>query len=345
VTSLPTDYIIQVFYTQCKRPVYKKHQGVYNGECPVCKEGASTGRKRRLFYFPQEHYFYCFNCSRSWGELNWIKEVTNKTYNEILKETTLYNSETNTNILDILENTEISSTEIKTPDILPEDSVNIFDQQQLQYFYNTESKENIKNINTCIEYCKQRNLLTAINRPKAFYYTSKDRVHKNRLIIPFYSESNTIQTYQTRALFQDQYPKYLTKYGEKILFGENTIDSSIPYIFIFEGPIDAMFVRNGVAMGGTSLTCRQQMFLNKCLGYEFIYVLDNDKNNIETNKVKNKIIKQNKKVFIWPKEFSNYKDVNEICVQLKLSEFPYKYIIKNSFLGIEAITKGCLHKN
>jgi len=343
VTVLPTDYIIQIFYTQCKRPVYKKHQGVYNGECPVCKEGASSGKKRRLFYFPQEHYLYCFNCSRSWSEINWIKEVTNKSFTEILKETTSYSTNSNPSILDILESTEVISTEIKTYDTLPENSIDITDSQQLQYFYSTTN--NKSSIDKCIEYCEQRKLLAAINRPKAFYFSSDDRIHKNRLVIPFYSENNTIESYQTRALLPDQYPKYLTKYGEKNLFGENTIDSTIPYIFIFEGPIDAMFVRNGVAMGGTSLTSKQQTFLNKCLGYEIIYVLDNDKNNKETDKIKNRLMKQNKRIFIWPKEFNKYKDINEVCCQLNMTEFPYKYIVNNSFLGIEAIAKGCLHKN
>jgi len=330
VDQLPVDYVLQTFYSYSKRPYFKKGQNVYNGECPVCHEGGSAGRKRRLFYMPEERYFYCFNCSRSWNELSWIHEVTKKQIGEILKETTMYRSSSATNLLDILDNNEPVT---RTADYLPENSINLTDEYQLDYY-----KDN-KVVQLGYECSKSRRLFTAINRPKSLYVTTTDNVHKNRLVIPFYSECNKIESYQTRALLPDQQPKYLTKYGEKCLYGENNINPEIPYIFIFEGPIDSMFVQNGVAMGGTSLTERQSTFINKCLNYEIIYVYDNDTDNQEMKKVIDKTIKLNRKLFIWPKEFNKYKDINEICVSLQMDEFPYKYIVENSFSGVEALLK------
>jgi hypothetical protein len=279
---------------------------------------------------PDERYFYCFNCSRSWNELNWIQEVTKKQVGEILKETTTYRSSSAVDLLDVLSKEESTTY---TNDTLPENSINIFDEYQIDYY-----KDN-KVVQLGYECSKNRRLFTAINRPKSLYVTTTDKVHKNRLVIPFYSEYNKIESYQTRALLPDQQPKYLTKYGDKCLYGENNIAPEIPYIFIFEGPIDSMFVRNGVAMGGTSLTERQTTFINKCLNYEIIYVYDNDVDNKEMKKVIDKTIKQNRKLFIWPKEFAKYKDINEICISLSLDEFPYKYIVENSFSGVEALLK------
>jgi hypothetical protein len=338
VEILPQSYVIQNIYTYCKRPTYRKYQGSYNAECCICGEGSSAGRKRRLFYFVNDRYFYCFNCSRSWQEINWLQEVSKKSFTEILKESKQYD-----NTSDIIR--QLSATEalpkLEVP-YLPEDSVNLTDRSQIDYYKGT-TQEDI--INQALDYCHKRRLFIAINKPKSLYLSFEDKVHKNRLIIPFYSEKNKIESYQSRSLNGDEYPKYLTKYGEKCFYGENNINPDVPYIFVFEGPIDAMFVQNAVAIGGATTTEKQMQFLNKCIGYEVIYVYDNDKNNEEMDAKIQKLIKQNKRLFIWSKEFSKFKDINEVCISLQLNEFPYKYIVDNSYTGIEAQLKESLRKN
>ena len=296
----------------------------------MCGEGNSAGRKRRLFYFPDDRYFYCFNCNRSWSELNWVHEISKKPIYEILKETKTFHSSKEIQTKIAKQSETVKAVDVPT---LPDDAVNIFDYNQVA-FYKEE-----KLVKRAIEYAQKRRLFTAINRPKTLYVSLKDRVHKNRLIIPFYGESGKIESYQSRTLDGDTYPKYLTKYGEKSLYGEDAIDNSIPYIFVFEGPIDAMFVKNAVAVGGASITDKQEAFIKKCVGKEIIYVYDNDKNNKEMSKKIKSLIKNNKKLFIWPKEFKKFKDVNEICCNLHLDELPYKFIVQNTFSGVEAIMK------
>lgn len=334
---LPQSYVIQNIYTYCKRPIYRKYQSSYNAECCVCGEGSSAGRKRRLFYFVNDRYFYCFNCSRSWQEMSWLQEVTKRSYNEILTESRSYD-----NTLDIIKQSNVDATPVLNVPYIPVDSVDLCDASQVDYYKGT-TQENI--LNNVLEYCNKRRLFTAVNRPKTFYISFNDKVHSNRLIIPFYSANNKIESYQSRSLNGDEFPKYLTKYGEKCLYGENNISADIPYIFIFEGPIDSMFVKNGVAVGGAALTEKQERFLKTCIGYEVIYVYDNDKNNVEMEAKIQKLIKQNKRVFVWPKEFRKYKDINEICCNLQLDEFPYKFIVENSYTGIEAQLKESLRKS
>lgn len=329
--GLPQDYVIQTLFTYCKRPTYRKYQGIYNAECPVCNEGGSSGRKRRLFYFTNDRYFYCFNCSRSWQEINWLQEVTNKSYHEILRETSSFEVKIDLNQKLKLED---SKKTFIVPSI-PDDSIDICNIHEQGIF--TEYQQEL--LDNALQYCKKRRLFTAINKPKSFYMSFNDKVHKNRLIIPFYSADNKIGSYQSRTLVGDEFPKYLTKYGEKCLYGENAIDIDLPYIFIFEGPIDAMFVKNGVAVGGSTTTEKQETFLKQCLGQEIIYVFDNDKNNQEMDKKIRAVMKQNKKVFVWPKELQKYKDINEVCCSLQIDEFPYKFIVQNSYTGIEALMK------
>ena len=328
--GLPQDYVIQALYSHCKRPVYKKYQRVYNAECCVCGEGHSAGRKRRLFYFPDDRYFYCFNCSRSWSELNWIHEISKKPVYEILKETKTFHSSKEIQTKIAKQNEAVKAVDVPA---LPDDAIDIFDSNQV-VFHKEE-----KLVKNSVQYAQKRRLFTAVNRPKSLYVSLRDKVHKNRLIIPFYGESGKVESYQSRSLDGDVYPKYLTKYGEKSLYGENNIDNDIPYIFIFEGPIDAMFVKNAVAVGGSSMTDKQESFIKKCVDKEIIYVYDNDKNNKEMSKKIKNLIKQNKKLFVWPKEFKKFKDVNEICCNLHLDELPYKFIVQNSYSGVEALMK------
>ena len=325
--ELNQEFLIEIFYSFCRRPVYKKYQNVFNGECPVCKEGKSSGRSRRLFYFPNKEYLYCHNCSKSWKPLEWVKEVTNLSVPEIIKRNRAKQEDSSVFIPKV----STENKPIVIPD-LPENSIDITDPTQLN-FYQTSSV-----VSKAVKYCEERRLFTAINSCKKFFISLEDKYHKNRLIIPFIN-NNKIVCYQTRSLYPNQTPKYLTKIGEKELFGFQNVSETIPYVFIFEGPIDSMFVKNGVAMASLSPTESQQKQLNSLIGYKQIYILDNDKNNKETSKKIEKYINEGKTIFIWPEELKAFKDFNEVCVKQNKDEFEWTLIIKNSFSGPQAKIK------
>jgi hypothetical protein len=298
---------------------------VYNAECPVCKEGKSSGRSRRLFYFPSKQYFFCHNCSKSWQPFEWVKEVTSLTVPEILKRNREKSGE-----ITIYKKPELIKQVVIND--LPEDSIDLTDPTQVEFY-----KDN-KFVKIALQYIESRKLLTAINTCKKFYISLTDKIHKNRLVIPFINDNKTV-CYQTRALTQNQFPKYLTKFGEKELFGLSNIDSSIPYVFVFEGPIDSMFIKNGVALAALSPTEKQAQQLSNLIGYQQIYVIDNDKNNKQTSRKVDKFIKEGKTVFVWPKDLIRFKDFNEICTELELNEISWKFVVSNSFKGQQALLK------
>ena len=321
-----------MFFSYCKRPLFKKYQNVYNAECPVCKEGKSSGRSRRLFYFPLKGYYYCHNCSKSWKPFEWIKEVTSLSVPEIIKKN---NDKIQTNSSSLSVQNVVVKENPQLPILieeLPDDSIDLTNLTQLSYY-----QEN-KYVKLALESCKNRRLFTAINSCHKFYISLNDKVHKNRLVIPFFVDQK-VACYQTRSLTKEQFPRYLTKFGEKEVFGVDNIKAEIPYIFIFEGPIDSMFVQNGVAIASLAATETQTKRLDSFIGYEKIYVFDNDKNNAQTySKIENHI-KQGKTVFIWPKEFDKFKDFNEICCNLNIDEIPWKFVVNNSEQSSSALIK------
>ena len=328
--ELNQEFLIETFYSYCRRPVHKKYQNVFNAECPVCKEGKSAGRTRRLFYFPHKQYFYCHNCVKSWRPFEWVKDVTGWTFPEIVRKNNEKEGFVQTKKL--VHPVVQAQAPVEIPD-LPENSIELSDTTQIEYY-----KDN-KFIKLALDYCEKRRLWTAINSCKRFYLSVEDRVHKNRLVIPFISDRGKTICYQTRALTENQFPKYLTKFGEKELFGINNISEEVPYVFVFEGPIDSMFVKNGVAMASLAPTEHQLQQLNNLIGYEQIWVFDNDKNNKQTSRKIEKYIKEGKKIFVWPKQFQKFKDFNEICCSLELDEIPWNFVVKNSAAGQEAQLK------
>jgi hypothetical protein len=331
--DLSQELILEVFFTHCKRPLHKRYQNVFNAECPVCKEGKSAGRTRRLFYFPNKNYFYCHNCSKSWRPLDWIKEVSGLTVPEIIKKNKEKSNVTN-NGFNQLSVKPAATQKQKVIPCLPENSINLSDASQIT-FYQSNSI-----VQEALNYCNSRRLFTAVNKCKTLYLSLEDKVHKNRLVIPFFDQNGKIVCYQTRSLFSEQTPKYLTKFGEKRVFGiDNVNEQHSNFIFIFEGPIDSMFVKNGVAIAALSPTESQLNDLNGLIGYEHIYVFDNDKNNQQTKKRIEKHIRNGKRVFIWPSELKQYKDINQICCRLSIDEFPWQFIVKHSACGQEAILK------
>jgi hypothetical protein len=329
---LPVDYVLEKFYHYAGKP--KKIGNKYNASCPICREGKSWLKKKRLYYYPSSNSLYCHNCQGSWSALWWIKEVSGMDPKTIVKEAkSQYGDEVGDGFFRKVVKEE---TPWVTPD-LPLDAINLFDSQEIDFY-----KSN-KKVQAALQYVKDRKLDTAINKPKAIYFSLKDRMHKNRILFPFYDESGRkILFYQTRLLFKtdNDSAKYISKFNaEKTICGINNVKPEIPYIFIFEGPVDSFFVRNAVAMAGVQYTEKQNQQLQSLDGfYHRIWVLDNPIQD-QNEEVRDKIIElidRSEAVFIWPKELAKYKDINELCVDKQLNEIPYQLLVKFAKKGNEA---------
>ena len=333
---LPQEYIVQKFYQYAGYPKYKKASNTYEAGCPICREGTSWLKNRRCYYIVDDNIICCHNCGWFGKPLKWIQEVTNQSYNEILKEVNTY---------DILP-TDISTDEVKASPVktihkLPLDCINLFDIHQVNYH-----KDNTI-VQKAIEIIKQRKLDTAVNRPKSLWLSLTDKVHKNRLIIPFYDEKEEIIFYQSRTIVEQaksKLPKYLSKInGEKSLYNLNNISSELDYIFIFEGPIDAFFIKNGTAVAGIQessnnmFSTLQQTQINNFKLYKKIWVLDSQWLDKASRTKTKKLIDNGETVFIWPEKVGkHYKDINDACLGANVSEVSPKFIINNSYSGLKA---------
>ena len=329
---IPQEYLVQKFHQLAGYPKAKQQGQVIEGGCPICKEGKSWGRKRRLYYMVKDGYVYCHNCGWSGSPTNFILEVDCINWNELLEESKEYDT-----LPEDISTTDSPTT--KTYDhTLPADSINICDMNQVEYYLDNGYVTGARQL------AEKRGLLDAVNKPKTLWVSISDFIHKNRLVIPFYDINNDIVFYQSRTVFAtEKLPKYLSKSGaDKTLFNINNITDDIDHIFIFEGPIDACFVKNGIAVAGiqenssTSMTQAQQRQLQAYPLFKKIWVLDSQWQD-STSKIKSaKLAEQGETVFVWPEDYGKrFKDFNEMAVALGINEIPHKFILDNSHTGLK----------
>ena len=132
-----------------------------------------------------------------------------------------------------------------------------------------------------------------------------------RLILPFINKDQNLFGFQGRSFD----PKATTKYYTIMLdesmpkvYNLDTVDFS-KRTYITEGPIDATFLPNSIAMAGADLTFRNIAVIPE----NSVMVFDNEPRNKEMIARAEKIIEKGFSIFIWPNSITQ-KDINEmIC--------------------------------
>ena len=333
---VPEDYTVLKFYELGYYPKRNRYNNTYQCGCPICKEGSSLGKKRRCFYIPENDNIFCHNCGWSSKPAKWICHVSGMTNLEFIEDIKNYSPSD----IQHLENTDHKKKTISV-ESLPKDSINLSDTSQVEFYRGNDV------LRVCMQVIKMRRLDTAVNRPQSLYLSLTDFVHKNRLVIPFINEKNDFEFYQSRTImsYDTKKPKYLSKIGsEKTLFNINTVDPNNEHVFIFEGPLNAFFTKNSVAVAGITegkqtFTKRQQEQIDTVLKlHKKIWVLDSQwVDNASLIKTE-MLLKQGERVFIWPEKFGKrFKDFNDIAIHCKIDEVKEDFIIKNTCEGLAGI--------
>ena len=336
VEELPEEYVTRKFYSLGYDVKYHKGNNSYNCCCPICHEGKSWGKKHRCWWLPNNNIIYCFNCGKGYSPYNWIREVGSLSYQDIKRELT--NGEYNITNLDNDEEIVESSV---VEDVLgiPYDSINLLE-------FLDGSSDSV--VSKAVDYLRNRGLDKAINCPDKIYLSHKDYTHKDRIIFPFYDSYGKIPFYQSRAFGGSdnavmEHVRYLSKVGaEKSVFNLDKVSGEIDDIYVFEGPIDACFVRNGVAVAGISAGEKQDLTnLQKSqlaafsLTHRFVWVLDSQYLDQTSSKKTEKLLEQGECVFIWPEEIGKkYKDFNEWAKGEGLNEIPIDVLKMNVKCGL-----------
>lgn len=342
--TLPAEYVSRKFAELGYKAEYHRNSDTWVCSCPICLEGKSYGKKKRCFYIPQKDLIYCHNCGWSSRPLKWIMTAGGLTYRDILNE--VGNKATTYQLVNLDLEQDAPLKETREEGDLPQDSINLLDDIQVSFYKNKLA------VKYGLEYLEKRRLKTAINAPSAFYVSLTHPTHKGRLIVPFCDVSGRTCFYQSRAIGasgQEELEKirYLSKKNSsRTCFNLDKVDTKLGYLFVFEGPFDSCFIKNGIAVAGintsknSDFTPEQRAQLALFPDLQIIWCLDSQWKD-DASKIKSGVLLRNGEcVFIWPKkEGKLYKDFNDMAVARGVDEIPVDWVLDNALCGQVGLTR------
>ena len=302
----------------------KKKDYLWNFRCPVCGDSQRNKNKCRGFVFQVKGnlLYKCHNCQFSAPLPKLIEVVDPALYKQYQLE-------------------KFKDGKKKRPDMRKVNK--IVSQAPVFDIDVTSTLTPVSNLNTehpAKEYLLQRKLPL-----EALYYTEKFQEWTNsikpgtfedtkqdepRIIIPFKDREGNTFGYQGRSLSDSglRYITILLQEDKPKIFGLNTLDYE-QTIYVTEGPLDSLFIKNCCAMAGADLSGVSD------LGSDVVYILDNEPRNKQIVDRVGKLIDRGQSVVIWPSNI-NQKDINDMF----LAGISVQSIIEsNTYHGLAATLK------
>ena len=313
-------------------PLFKKKKDLtYNCRCIICGDSQKNTRKCRGYFFAYktDMRYKCYNCDLSLNFSNFLKGQDANLYSQYALEKY---SEGHSSVSNTLPTIKFEEPKFKTSDqklidkllvrldTLPEDNeAVIFCNKRcipVERFNEIYFIENIKDI-------------VQLNDK----YKESIRGEEPRLVLPFYDAAGKLTGVTCRAM-RGETLRYITvKVQEDVplIFGMNTVEKN-KLVYVVEGPIDSLFIKNSIAVTGTSFGKLSDLGINT---NKLVVVIDNQPRNKDVCKVVEKNIDLGYNVVIWPQIILE-KDINEMVIAGKNIS---KILKDNTFSGLTAKAK------
>lgn len=309
----------------------KTGQEAYSFSCPVCGDSKKSRSKARCTYFVKKNtpIVRCFNCNYSKKAQYFIQDIDPSLYFSLIKEK-IKNRE-------FLEERVSKKVEPNPVEELSDDNAEILS--------TVKKISDLDPSHPARRYCKKR--MIPENRFDDLYYTPRFKRWVNRFIpgkfknpeeneeprlIIFSRLGNQINGFIGRSFDPKSKAKYISiaLNNTPRLFWAERVDLSRQH-WICEGPIDAMFLPDCIAVGTSSIYTAA----NK----NSILIPDNQPRNPDIVKIIERCIKTDcKGVVLWPEDWS-YKDINDAILAGITQNELLDVIKKNTYSGLMAELK------
>lgn len=301
-----------------------KKDNLANCRCPLCGDSQKNKSKcRGFFYEVKGKYNYkCHNCGASMSLSRFLEMHSPTLHSQYRLER--YRSAPNktTSIT-----TGVNEMFFKEKEKSPRDN-----------FANIKCVADLSDTHVARRFCEHRKIPRKMF--KHLYYTNNWwRFAKEidaeirgmsgsdeRLVIPFFDKEGNITAAQGRTLelrsmtgsvdregWTNGGSRYLTvksnKDPERLWYGQWRANAS-KRIYVVEGPIDSLFLDNGVAMVGAGGVGSIPSHLKNS---DLVFVLDNEPRNRQIANLMERLLEIGHKVCIWPRS-NGFKDVNDMIL-------------------------------
>lgn len=307
----------------------QKSDNLWNFRCPICDDSQANKNKARGYIYQKQgkYIYHCHNCNITLSFQKFLNQLNPILYDSYVQER-----------YSILESENIIPEQKKI--IVPSAHKHLQHLKKISQLSPTHyCKKYIVNrqipsdYHYKLFYCPKFKEWTNTILPNKFESLNND---KSRLIIPLFTSDGQLIGYQGRALDPTDKQRYITIMLDETkprLYGLDTVDINKRY-YIFEGPIDSMFIENSIATCGGTLI-REMNLLNKNTDNAVI-VYDNEPRNQDICKNMLNALKHNYKVCIWPSSI-NQKDINEMILKKVSGQYCKTEVIKKAGLYIKNI--------
>jgi hypothetical protein len=303
---------------------YKRRSGnVFNFSCPFCKDSATDVRKARGYVFNKKSvtWFHCHNCSLTYNFANFLKNLDFQLYSEFCLE--------------------------KLKDEKPKEQLELEEfvaKMKTPVFLKSGPLKGLKKISQlhadhpCKTFVAKRMIPNPYHAkmffvPKFFAWVNEIIPNKfddkallydePRLLIPFFNKEKEMHAFQGRALSPNSKSRYITIVNNETVptvYGLDQVDFN-KKTYVFEGPIDSMFIPNSIATAGGDLVSSIKDYPKK----NMVVIYDNEPRSLETKKKLDKAIINGYNVCVWPSNLI-HKDVNDMVLAGLSPDF-IRYII------------------
>jgi len=310
----------------------RKGPNLYNCRCPFCMDSEKSKSKARGYIYENQGkmIYFCHNCGMSLSVSSFIKDIDLNLYNEMQLE----------RLMDQKPKEQIEYEQFvdkmkkpafmksgplkglkKVSQLSPDDPIKKF----------VVSRRIPNEYHAKLFSCP--NFMNYVNRLIPNKFSKEALKHDElRLLIPFFDKDQNMYAFQGRSLRKSEV-KYITIILDETkpkIYGLDTVDLNRK-TYVFEGPIDSLFVPNAIAVAGGEMVPALKD-LNKS---NLVVVYDNEPRSKETVKKLDKAILNGYNVVIWPENLE-HKDVNDM-VLAGLSPAFIKHIIdQNTYRDLSA---------
>lgn len=318
----------------------KKNSTLWNFRCPICGDSQKNKFKARGFFYEKSGnlFFICHNCHASMSFSNFLKNVDPELHKE-------HSLESFKERKAALVTESLNSRSDPAPDIA---------KFQKPKFIKYTELNTLKKVSQLDPAHPAKRYVVSRKIPNYFhsrlFYTPKFKAFTNklkpgkfenievdepRLIIPLVDNLGNLFGFQGRSFSKTgiRYITIILNDDPPKVFGIDNVNKT-KTVYVFEGPIDSMFIPNSIAMVGSSLDL-STLPIDK---EKFVVVFDNEPRNKEIVKQVEKYISMGYRVCIWPDHIEQ-KDINDM-VLAGTKEQDVKLIIdNNTYQGLSALVR------
>ena len=242
-----------------------------NFRCPFCGDSKKSLTKKRGFYYIDTATYYCFNCEKTSTGLKLLKQMApENVYADALNEYKMLKIHSLATAPELEEEEEQDS--LITCDPIPAWKHLLTEPEKWEH-PTALGLDEIKYLQERKAWPEGQNFLRVTNRQSGAPF----------IIIPWLYEGQCIFYQLHNYTKNEAHPKYLFPNAidlndqEKPVFNIDEVDPSWKYIIACEGVFDALSYKNGVALGGRSLTDYQEkMIRQRWPHHTIVAAMDND---------------------------------------------------------------------